>query len=66
MTLARSQSKASAKQIKSSRNVKKENIMTTGEQNLDLVGDIGASKTHVRFGDDIIEDDVRKSYYKNN
>ena len=66
MTLAKSQSKASAKQIKSSRNAKKENIMTTGEQNLDLVGDIGASKTHVRFGDDIIEDDVRKSYYKNN
>ena len=41
--------------------------MMTGEHNIDLQGgELAASKTHVRFGDDMIDEDVRKSYYKNN
>ena len=41
--------------------------MMTGEQNIDLQGgDLAASKTHVRFGEEINNEDVRKSYYKNN
>lgn len=40
--------------------------MTTGEHNLDLKDELTGSKTHVRFGDDLSEEDVRKSYYKNN
>jgi hypothetical protein len=50
----------------SARGMKKESNLMTGEHNIDLKGDLGTSKTHVRFGDDINEEDVRKSYYKNN
>jgi len=46
--------------------MKKDTNLMTGEQNIDLKGDMTASKTHVRFGTDIDEEDVRKSYYKNN
>ena len=66
MTLAKSHSKASAT-LKSYRGAKKDTNMMTGEQNIDLQGgDLAASKTHVRFGEEINNEDVRKSYYKNN
>lgn len=50
--------------MKTARGLKKDTNFMTGEQNIDLKGD--ASKTHVRFGTDIDEEDVRKSYHKNN
>lgn len=66
MTLAKSHSKASAT-LKSHRAAKKDSNVMTGEHNIDLQGgDLAASKTHVRFGEDINDEDVRRSYYKNN
>jgi hypothetical protein len=62
--MAKSASKTSAVGL-SARN-KKETNLTAGERDLDMKADNHASKTHVRFGEEMDDNDVRKSYYKNN